>query len=289
MSGQPEASSIQLAQTRARHRLRPFFDAGDSMGQAGIGRVVGQLASARLELVHLRKNPDAATRLFCLPGAGGSAATFHGWSARLPPEIEVIGVQLPGRGHLVAASPYRAMQPLVRDLADAMAELVDKPFVLFGHSMGALVGFELARRLRRDYGVSPVALLAAACPAPQLPRRQRPLHALPSIQLWAEIRRFGGTPQAVLESEELMTMVEPALRADLAICETYRYTDDRPLDCPLIAIGGSSDDDVSDAELEAWRAQTTSSFRVEMLRGGHFFSGGELSRLLDLIEREAIR
>jgi medium-chain acyl-[acyl-carrier-protein] hydrolase len=181
------------------------------------------------------------------------------------------------------------MRPLVLDLAEAMSGLLDQPLVLFGHSMGALVGFELARRLHRDYAASPIALLAAACPAPQLPRRRRPIHALPSIQLWAEIRRFGGTPQAVLESEELMTMVEPALRADLAICETYEYTDDRPLDCPLIAIGGSSDDDVSGAELQAWRSQTTSFFRIEMLQGGHFFSGGDLARVLDVIEREAIR
>jgi len=198
------------------------------MGPAGI-KGVRQLASARLELVHLGPDRASKQRLFCVPGAGGSAASFHGWSARLSPEVEVIGVQLPGRGHLVPAPPYRGLRPLVLDLAAAMSGLLDKPFMLFGHSMGALVGFELARRLRRAYAAAPVALFAAACPAPQLPRRQKPLHALPSAQLWAEIRRFGGTPEVVFESDELMAMVEPALRADLAICETYEYIHDLSL------------------------------------------------------------
>jgi medium-chain acyl-[acyl-carrier-protein] hydrolase len=258
------------------------------MGPAGIVGV-RQVGLARLELVHLGPNRAAERRLFCLPGAGGSAATFRGWSARLPSEIEVVGVQLPGRGHLVAEPPYRGMRPLVIDLAAAMTGLLDRPFMLFGHSMGALVAFELARELRRVDAVTPIALFAAACPAPQLPRRQKPLHALPSTQLWAEIRRLGGTPDPVLQSEDLMAMLEPALRADLAICETYEYLDDRPLDCPLTVIAGADDDDVSAAELEAWRTQTSSSFRVEMLRGGHFFAGGDLSRVVDVIEREAIR
>jgi surfactin synthase thioesterase subunit len=258
------------------------------MGQAGIegARYAG---SARLELVQLGPNRAGKRRLFCLPGGGGSASSFRGWSARLPPEIDVIGVQLPGRGHLVAAPPYRALRPLVFDLAAAMSRLLDKPFMVFGHSMGALIGFELVRHLRRAYAAAPVALFAAACPAPQLARRQRPLHALPSTQLWAEIRRLGGTPEPVLASSDLMAMLEPALRADLAICETYRYTDDQPLDCPVIAIAGSGDDGVSEAELHAWRTQTTSSFQVVMLQAGHFFAGGELSRLLDLIGREATR
>jgi medium-chain acyl-[acyl-carrier-protein] hydrolase len=250
---------------------------------------VRQLAVARLELVHLGPNRAGKQRLFCLPGAGGSAASFRGWSARLKPEIDVIGVQLPGRGHLVAEPPYRGLGPLVRDLAVSMSRLLDKPFMLFGHSMGALLGFELARRLRRAYAVAPVALFAAACPAPQLPRRQRPLHALPSSQLWAEIRRLGGTPEPVLESKDLMAMVEPALRADLAICETYTYVDDRPLDCPVIALAGNNDDGVSAAELQAWSEQTSSTFRVAMLAGGHFFANGELSTVLDVIEGVATR
>jgi medium-chain acyl-[acyl-carrier-protein] hydrolase len=258
------------------------------MGPAGIVGV-RQVGLARLELVHLGQNRAVERRLFCLPGAGGSAASFRGWSARLPSEIEVFGVQLPGRGHLVAEPPYRGMRALVLDLAAAMKGLLDRPFMLFGHSMGALVAFELARQLRRVDAVTPIALFAAACPAPQLPRRQKPLHALPSAQLWAEIRRLGGTPDPVLQSDDLMAMLEPALRADLAICETYEYLDDRPLDCPLTVIAGADDDDVSAAELEAWRTQTSSSFRVEMLRGGHFFAGGDLSRVVDMIEREAIQ
>jgi len=167
------------------------------LGPAGI-EGVRQVGSARLELVQLGPNRAGRRRLFCLPGAGGSAASFRGWSARFSPEIEVIGVQLPARGHLVAEPPYRGLRLLVLDLAAAMSGLLDKPFVLFGHSMGALVGFELARRFRRAYAATPVALFAASCPAPQLPRRHRPLHALPSTQLWAEIRRLGGTPEPVL-------------------------------------------------------------------------------------------
>ncbi|MDQ6713103.1 MAG: alpha/beta fold hydrolase [Candidatus Dormibacteraeota bacterium] len=257
------------------------------MGPAGNGGV-GLLASARVELVHLGSDRAGKRRLFCLPGAGGSASSFRTWPGRLSPDIEVIGVQLPGRGHLVAQPPYRALQPLVVDLARAMSGMLDKPFMLFGHSMGALLGFELARWLRRAYGVAPLVLFAAACPAPQLPRRQKLLHALPSTQLWSEIYRLGGTPDQVLASDDLRALVEPALRADLMICETYQYVEERPLSCPVVVFAGS-DDDVSVEELQGWTAQTTSSFRIAMFPGGHFLASSELPRLLEEIEREATR
>jgi medium-chain acyl-[acyl-carrier-protein] hydrolase len=174
------------------------------------------------------------------------------------------------------------MEPLVADLAEAMWPLLDRPLMLLGHSMGALVAFELARALRRRHGPVPLGLFAAACAAPQLPRRTA-LHKLPSAELWAELRYFGGTPEQVLGSDELKALVEPALRADLEICETYRYVEEAPLDCPIVAFGGDDDHDVTLEELRAWKAQTTSSFRISTFAGGHFFIGREHPDMLEAI------
>lgn len=240
----------------------------------------------RVELVCLRRDRDAAIRLICLPPAGGSASFYHRLGSRLSQGVEVVGVQLPGRGHLVGQPPYRALGAMLADLVPAMMSLVDRPFALFGHSMGGLLAFELARGLRRVCGSSPVGLIVAACAAPQLPRTRRPVHRLPSAQLWDELSRLNGTPDEVLESTDIMELLEPAIRADFAICDSYHYVVDRPLHCPLVVFGGGADPNISRAELHAWAMHTTSSFRLSMLPGDHFFVTRELPRLVQAIEVE---
>ncbi|MCA1852371.1 MAG: hypothetical protein LC647_08250 [Beggiatoa sp.] len=145
------------------------------------------------------------------------------------------------------------------------------PFAFFGHSMGALIGFELARQLRRQHGPSPVHLFVSGRGAPQIPPPEPPIHALPEPQFIAEVQHFNGTPTEVLQHPELMQLLIPTLRADFAVCETYTYTTDAPIDCSISAFGGLQDRKVSRERLEAWRDQSRASFSLCMFPGDHFF------------------
>lgn len=217
------------------------------------------------------RNPQAKLRLFCFHYAGGGASVFRTWSYSLPQSVEVCAIEFPGRGMRRRESPFTQLEPLVQHLASPLLPYLDKPFAFFGHSMGGLVSFELTRLLRREYGVSPVHLFVSGHRAPQVPDPNPPIHALPESEFLQELRRFNGTPEAVLENAELMQLFLPTLRADFAVVETYAYAPELPLDCPITAFGGLQDREVSCNELEAWREQTNASFVLEMFPGDHFF------------------
>jgi medium-chain acyl-[acyl-carrier-protein] hydrolase len=152
--------------------------------------------------------------------------------------------------------------------------------------MGALIGFELARQLRRQHGLSPVHLFVSGRKAPQLPFPDPPIHALPEPQFIAELQRFNGTPKKVLEHPELMQLLIPTLRADFAVCENYTYTSGAPIDCSISAFGGLQDHEVSREQLEAWRDQSRASFSLYMFPGDHFFLDTAEPLLLKTIARE---
>jgi medium-chain acyl-[acyl-carrier-protein] hydrolase len=180
--------------------------------------------------------------------------------------------------------PFTRLSPLVEALAQALAPLLDRPFAFFGHSLGALVSFELARQIRRQYGVHPVRLFVSAGRAPQIPHRVPPIHTLPDKEFLVELRRLNGTPSELLDHEELMDIMLPLLRADFALYETYVYLTEPPLSCPISAFGGLQDHRVSKSDLEAWRAQTSGSFSLRMFPGDHFFLKQPL--LLQALSRE---
>jgi medium-chain acyl-[acyl-carrier-protein] hydrolase len=218
-----------------------------------------------------KPNPEARLCLFCFPYAGAGALTFRNWQDWLPTDVEVCPIQLPGRGTRMAERPFTQLPPLVEALATALRPLADKSFAFFGHSLGALVSFELARRIRGQYGVRPVRLLVSAGRAPQVLHRGPPIHGLPKNEFLAELRRLNGTPSELLDHEELMEILLPLLRAEFAIYETYVYSTEPPLNCPIAVFGGLEDRRVNNSELEAWRAQTSGSFSLRMFPGDHFF------------------
>jgi len=218
-----------------------------------------------------KPHPQAKLRLFCFHYAGGRASVFRTWSDSLPQSVEVCAIELPGRGMRLRESPFTQLEPLVQHLPSALLPFLDKPFAFFGHSMGGLVSFELTRLLRREYGVSPVHLFVSGQRAPQVPDPEPPIHTLPESEFLEELRRFNGTPEAVLENAELMQLLFPTLRADFAVLETYAYTPEIPLDCPITAFGGLQDPEANCDELEAWREQTNAFFVLEMFPGDHFF------------------
>lgn len=211
---------------------------------------------------------------------------FRTWSNALPADVEVCPVQLPGRSTRLMERPFTEMSPLVEVLAPALSSLLDKPFAIFGHSLGALVGFELARQLRRQYGVNPVRLFVSAGSAPQVPHRDRPINLMPAKEFVAHVHRLHGIPMELLAHEELMEIVIPLLRADFTLYETYKYSAEPLLNCPISTFGGLQDGRVGHGDLEAWRDETTASFSLRMLPGDHFFLKTAQPLLLQMISQE---
>lgn len=214
---------------------------------------------------------EPPTRLFCFPYAGGGAAAFRHWPEVLGEHAAVFGLQLPGHWARIADPPVRRLFPLVRAIAEELLAYVDRPFAFFGHSMGALVAFELARLVRRKYGLSPSHLFVSGFRPPHLPDPNPALYRLPDAQLLARLKTLGGTPDELLKDPELLRLMLPVIRADLEVCGTYAYTDDAPLPCPITALGGLVDPLVEADQLDLWQRHTASSFRLHLFPGDHFY------------------
>jgi surfactin synthase thioesterase subunit/malonyl CoA-acyl carrier protein transacylase/acyl carrier protein len=231
-------------------------------------------------------NPGVRLRLFCFSYAGGGASIFSSWSKELPPEIEVCPIQLPGREERLGESPFTRLTPLIQTLVPLITPYLDIPFAFFGHSLGALISFELARELRRQNLPSPIHLFVSASRAPHILDLDLPIHRLPDSKFLESLRRLNGTPEEVLQNPELMQLFLPALRADFAILETYFYATEERLHCPISAFGGVKDNIVSQTELAAWCDQTDGDFRMLMFPGDHFFLHPNRQQLLQAIAQE---
>jgi medium-chain acyl-[acyl-carrier-protein] hydrolase len=236
-------------------------------------------------LIIPKPNPQAKLRLFCFPYAGGGAAIFKAWHKELNPKIEVCAVQLPGRENRLSEPAFNRLQPLIEAISQAILPNLNQPFAFFGHSMGGLICFELASYLRRIYNLTPVHLFISAASAPHIPDTKPPIHNLPQIDFLEELRRFNGTPNEVLENQELMELISPTLRADFGVLETYIYSKSPPLSCAITAFGGITDPEVSQTELAAWQEHTTGEFSLQMLPGNHFFIHENRLQLLDLLSQ----
>jgi medium-chain acyl-[acyl-carrier-protein] hydrolase len=214
-----------------------------------------------------RWDPDAAMRLFCLPYAGGGASVYSGWLGALS-NVDVVPIHLPGREERLREPAYDRMEPLVDDLAGALASHLDRPYAVFGHSMGGLVAYELVRTLRRLGRPDPVALLVSACwpPHHRVPRPPDPGW----IELLRRVKRLGGTPSEVFHSPELVRLVLPAMRADFALVDTYAYRPGAPLDVPTTVLYGREDPQMSAEQAAAWAELTARPPRTIALPGGHF-------------------
>lgn len=209
------------------------------------------------------------------------------WPSQFQEGVEVVPVQLPGRESRGLEQPFSSVHALVRDLAPLMRPLLDVPFSFFGHSMGALIAFELARELISQYSRSPEHLFVSAKSAPQLPHRDgKQLHDLPDQDFKEELRMLNGTPEEILGNEDLMRLLMPRLRADIALCETYEFRDRGYLACPITAFGGHGDSGVSRDSLEAWGALTSESMSLRMVDGNHFFLHSQESAIISAVRQE---
>jgi surfactin synthase thioesterase subunit len=227
-------------------------------------------------LVRFAPRPAAALRLFCFSYAGGGAAVYRPWALNLPDSVEVLAVQLPGREGRLREPTLRRMPDLLEALLPALLPQFDRPFAFWGHSMGALVAYEAAHSLRGQGGPQPARLLLSARRPPQVPDRDASMQALDDAAFVAEIqRRYNGIPAEVTQYPELLELLLPALRADMALIETHQQTTAaRPhprFEGPISVFGGADDARAPRHELEAWQAHTGEPVVLRQFAGGHFY------------------
>ncbi|MCS3473074.1 surfactin synthase thioesterase subunit [Pseudomonas sp. JUb42] len=227
----------------------------------------------------------ASLQLFCLPYSGASAMLYSRWRRVLPEWLSVQPVELPGRGARLREALQTDMQALARQLAQEILPRLDRPYALFGHSLGALLAFEMAHVLREAGAPLPVALIASGTAAPTRREDYEQGFSVPKSdeELKADLRDLQGTPEEVLENQELMELTLPILRADFLMCGLYRYRARPPLQCPLHVLGGK-DDRASQEQLIAWQLESDANFSLDMLPGGHFFIHEQQAKVLRILK-----
>jgi myxalamid-type polyketide synthase MxaE and MxaD len=181
------------------------------------------------------------------------------------------------------------MTALVQELAPRIESMTDKPFAFYGQCFGALVAFEVSRELRRRESAMPTKLFVAAQPAPRARGTGKPVHALPRDKLVDYLRTIGGTDEQVLEDRELLELLEPAIRADLEIADTYEYVEEAPLNVPIVAVGGTADELVTGPSLARWSEETNSTFQLEVLPIGHMPTSEDWVKIGEAIEKAVAR
>jgi medium-chain acyl-[acyl-carrier-protein] hydrolase len=222
-------------------------------------------------LAYRQRSRSPRLRLFCFPHAGGGGSAYRGWAEKLSAEVDLCPVQFPGRETRLQEAPFRRMAPLVEAASESLLPYFDRPFCLFGHSMGALVAFALARHLRARYALAPARLFVSAHAAPHLPDPYVLRSDLSEEDFLEAVVQLEGTPKEVFDHPELLELMLPLLRADCEICDTYQYSDEPPFGFPISVYGGSDDIEVSRDALEAWREQTRSTCDVRIFPGSHFY------------------
>ncbi|WP_129843213.1 alpha/beta fold hydrolase [Streptomyces sp. RFCAC02] len=226
---------------------------------------------------------DSRVRLICLPHAGGSASFFFPFSQDLARSADVLAVQYPGRQDRLEEPPVASVPELADALTEALLPYADRPLAFFGHSMGAALAFEIARRFERDKGLVAAALIVSGRRAPGTHRAEA-LHLRDDDAIVAEITSLAGTDSRVLGDKELLRLVLPAIRADYRAIETYVYTPGPPLSCPVHVLTGTDDPKVGAAEAEAWRDATAGPFTLRRYDGGHFFVSRHRQEVVRVIE-----
>lgn len=221
-------------------------------------------------LVGIHTQPQSRIRLFCLAHAGGGASFFRSWKEHLRPIADVYAIQLPGREMRMNEAPKEVLPELLQELARDLLPYLNKPFAFFGHSLGALLAYELTHHLRQFYRLQPDHLFVSSFRAPHLPQERAPIHHLPDDEFLHAMFDMGGTSDDVMSRPELLELFLPMLRADFKLAEVYSHQRKLRLSVPVTAFMGEHDT-ISKEMLLAWPEHTSGHFRHHVLPGGHFY------------------
>lgn len=235
--------------------------------------------------IHPRPNSNAIARLFCFHPAGGNALFFQNWAKELHSSIEPIFIQLPRRSLHLGKPLLTRMDSVISYLSKAILEYCNKPYYFFGHSLGALIAFELAHALLKNNKPHPHCIFASGKSPPHLPSNKFTYH-LSDGDFIDVIKQYNGIPTEIFNENSLIELFLPVLRADFEILETYVYQDRPPLFCDLIALGGIDDPIVKPNSIKEWQNYTSGSFNYHLLPGDHFFIKAKLKNVLNIIYQE---
>ncbi|MBE2224880.1 MAG: thioesterase [Anaerolineae bacterium] len=222
-------------------------------------------------------------RLICFPPAGSGTVIYQKWAKQIPPEVEMWIMRLPGRETRLREPTLTHVSTIVESVAEMLIPHLQQPYILFGHSLGSLVCFELCCYLRENKRPLPLHLLLSGHRAPHRPPLNPPVHQANNQIFLDRIKKMGGTPDKFFEMKELVAMMLPALRADFTAWETYQYQPHPPLDIPITALGSDDDHDATQADIFAWEQHTTGEFTAHIFHGNHFYFLNEPEPLLNLI------
>ena len=222
--------------------------------------------------------------LVCFPYAGAGVSAFAPWGRRLSPRLELHIARLPGRGGRLREPPETQLAPVIRSLCDAVTGLGPRPMVFFGHSLGAMMAYEVSRELHKRGASLPIHLVVSSRSGPTFPDPRQPLHGLSDDAfLEAMSERYGGIPDVIRREPELLALFLPSLRADMTLHETYRHTPGAPLPIPISAWCGQSDPGVSAESLASWSSETRAAFSQRWFEGGHFYIQPQAGPVLDAL------
>ncbi len=227
---------------------------------------------------------SGATRLLCFPHAGGGSAIYHRWEQQLPPHLTLLPVKLPGREGRLREPAHTSIAALLTAMTPSIASSITEPYALFGHSMGGLIAYELARKLQNEHNKTPKLLFVSACRSPDRFQQTQSLHRLPTEEMIESlIRDFNENGESTPAEREMMRAMADTLRADLQLLETYRHQGPAQLDCPIIGLAGSEDHKVTASDVNGWRSFTRAAFSLRTIPGHHFFLRQQEQSILQLI------
>ena len=234
--------------------------------------------------MYKRQIENPRLRLVCFPYAGSGPVVFRKWVNYLPDDIEVWGIRLPGRELRLREPAFTDLPTLIENLADELRPFMNVPFVIFGHSMGALISFELIRHWRENGGPMPKHLMVSGHRAPHRPPLNPPVHWADEQTFLNRIKNLGGTPEKFFSQGDLVKLMLPTLRADFSVWESYAYSEQSPLDVPITVFGGRSDSEATERDFAAWEKHTNGAFDLHLFDGDHFYFQDDLAPLANLVQ-----
>ncbi|MFJ5309712.1 thioesterase II family protein [Streptomyces sp. NPDC088350] len=247
------------------------------------------VTSAQQDSLWIRRyhpRPHSDVRLVCLPHAGGSASFFYPVATAMPASVDVLALQYPGRQDRRTEPCLTSVSEIADQVVTALVPWADRPLLFFGHSLGATLGFEVARRLEREHGIVLAGLFVSARRAPSR-KRWETVHQRSDAGIIDEMRRLNGTDVGLLTDPDVLDMVLPAIRADYQAVETYEYEPGPKLRCPVVCLVGDDDPKVDQDEARAWSEHTEGSFELRVFTGGHFYLSSHQTAIVDLIAQWA--